>query len=254
MPVIRGNDVFTINGARIAKQGAAHLKEGMSPAEAAAKTKKNGMDEMIVAFEGPDGKPERLIIYGDNLDFSFRKSRTEPDVRLNGEPGMLVHFEDEPNGFLERMQRGLTDGFKDAMDSLAALAHKSVEGVAYAGAASFLGGTIWVAATKGAALGILKDAAIVLGPKIAMGIGATAAIGAGVLIVSAVVKAIASGGNETKMETIAEVVDDNPKKGIASKPAPALPTPTMAAPEAPASNASGTPGVNARPIRIRAGG
>src|SRR3989338_3232193 len=108
MPVIRGNDVLTINGVRIAKQGAAHLKEGVSPADAAEKTKSNGMDEMILAFEGPDGKPERLIIWGDQLDFTFRNQRVEPEIRLNGEVGMLVHFEDEKNGFMERTVRGIS--------------------------------------------------------------------------------------------------------------------------------------------------
>lgn len=250
MPVIRGNDVLTINGVRIAKQGAAHLKEGMGPAEAAEKTKANGMDEMILAFEGADGKPERLIIWGDQLDFRFRKQNVEPDIRLNGEQGMLVHFEDEPNGLGERLVRGISTGFKEAMESLANLAKKSVEGVAYAGAASFLGGTIWVVASKGAALSIMKDAAIVLGPKIAFGVGATALIGAGIILVTAIVKAATSGGNDTKMETIAGVIDDNPKKGIAAKP----PKQTTEAPaEAPAANTGTAPSVNARPLRVRSG-
>ena len=109
MPVIKGNDVLTINGVRIAKQGVAHLKPGVTSEQAAEKTKANGMDEMIIAFMGPDGKPEKLIVYGDNLDFSWRNSPNEPDVRLNGEPGMLVHFEDEPNGFGARFQRDLKE-------------------------------------------------------------------------------------------------------------------------------------------------
>lgn len=253
MPVIRGNDVLTINGVRIAKQGAAHLKEGMAPAEAAEKTKANGMDEMILTFEGADGKPERLIVWGDQLDFRFRNQRVEPDVRLNGEQGMIVHFEDEPNGMGERMVRGIGNGFREAMESLQNMAKKSVEGVAYAGAASFLGGTIWVVASKGAALSILKDAAIVLGPKIAMGVGATALIGAGIILVTAIIKAAAGEGNGTKMETIAAVIDDNPKKGIAvakpPKEEPAKPTQTM---EAPAAN-SPAPPVNARRIQVRSG-
>lgn len=253
MPVIRGNDVLTINGVRIAKQGAAHLKEGMSPAEAAEKTKANGKDEIILTFEGDDGKPERLIVWGDQLDFRFRKQNVEPDVRLNGQQGMIVHFEDEPNGMGERMVRGIGNGFREAMESLQAMAKKSVEGVAYAGAASFLGGTIWVVASKGAALSIMKDAAIVLGPKIAMGVGATALIGAGIILVTAIIKAAAGEGNGTKMETIAAVIDDNPKKGIASKPPkeePAKPTQTM---EAPAANSSAAP-VNSRRIQVRTGG
>ncbi len=253
MPVIRGNDVLTINGVRIAKQGAAHLKEDTTPAAAAEKTKANGMDEMILAFEGPDGKPERLIIWGDQLDFRFRKQNVEPDIRLNGEQGMMVHFEDEPNGIGERMVRGIGTGFKEAMESLANMAKKSVEGVAYAGAASFLGGTIWVVASKGAALEVMKSAAVVLGPKIAIGVGATALVGAGIILITAIVKAAAGGGNETKMETIAGVIDDNPKKGIAAKPLP-KPTQTMEAPtEAPAANTGTAPGVNARPLRVRSG-
>lgn len=260
MPVLRGNDVLTINGTHVPKQGGAHLKPGLSAHEAAEKTKNNGMDEMILAFEGEDGKPERVIVWADQLDFSFRAQRKEPEITLNGQKGMLVHFEDEKNGFGERTVRGISQGFKDAMDALSALANKSVQGVAYAGAASFLGGTIWVVASKGVALEVMKQAAIVLGPKIAMGVGATAAIGAGILIVASIVKAMAGPGNETKMETIAAVIDDNPTKGIASKPpqAPAAPKPTvgMTAPaaNAPASNTTGAAPVNARPIRVRTGG
>ncbi|WP_348246091.1 hypothetical protein, partial [Salmonella enterica] len=85
---------------------------------------------MILAFEGPDGKPERMIIWGDELDFRFRNQKVEPEIRLNGEAGMLVHFEDEPNGVAERLVRGISTGFKESMESLANLAKKSVEGVA----------------------------------------------------------------------------------------------------------------------------
>lgn len=251
MPAIRGNDVLTINGSRIPKQGMARLKPTVTSEEAGAKTKNNGKDEMILAFEGPDGKTERVLVYGDQLDFSFRRNNTEPDIQLNGRPGMIVHYEDEANGFWERTVRGLGDGFKDAASTLTDLARKSVNTAVYGGAASLLGGTIWVAATKGAAAIVIKDAAVILGPKLLMGIGGAAAVSAGIIIVASIIKAMAGRGNDSKMESIAGIIDENYRpttKPAASTADPAPATPVVA-PTTPR-RAANTPAPKT-PVRIR---
>jgi hypothetical protein len=218
MPVIRGNDVLTINGVQIAKQGAAHLRPGVTSDQAALATKNNGMDELILGFEGEDGKAERIIVYGRDLDLSFRALAGEPEIFLNGQRGMLIHFDDEMNATWQRFVRGVNNGFKDAMDVVSSMARKSVDATGYAGGAAFLGGSIWVVATKGAALPVIGQAAGFLAPKIAIGVGATALIGVGLIVASAMLKAIAGGKPDPRMETIAAVIDDNPAKGIAGKP------------------------------------
>jgi hypothetical protein len=218
MPVIRGNDVLTINGIQVAKQGAAHLRPGVTSDQAALATKNNGMDELILGFEGENGKAERIIVYGRDLDLSFRGRPGEPEIFLNGQRGMLIHFDDEMNAGGQRVIRGINNGFKEAMDVVSSMARKSVDATGLAGGAAFLGGSIWVIATKGAALPMIGQAAGFLAPKIAIGVGATALVGVGLIIASAVLKALAGGKPDPRMETIAAVIDDNPAKGIAGQP------------------------------------
>ncbi|MDB5099812.1 MAG: hypothetical protein JWM80_4233, partial [Cyanobacteria bacterium RYN_339] len=148
MPVIRGNDVITINGRRMNVQGMAHLRDNVTPEDAATKTKGNGMDEMIIGFRNKDGKAERVLVWGDHLDFKFRDRESQPEVRINGERGVMVHFDDEQNSFVEGAVNGVMTGIRNAFDAVETLAKNSIQGVALAGAASLVGGTIWVVASK----------------------------------------------------------------------------------------------------------
>lgn len=254
MPVIRGNDVVTINGARIAKQGMAHIKPGMTVEAAADKTKNNGMDEMIIGFMGADGKAERMIIYGDNLDFSFRKSKNEPDIRINGEPGILLAFDDEQVGFGERFGAGLRNGFREAADTIGMLAKKTIDNLPLFVGGTALGGTLLFTFAKGAAVEAVKNAIIYL-PKLPIIAGGALAVGAGVIIVSALIKAL-TGGQTHNSASIAAVIDDNPEKGIAGaanvKPTPQPQAPLPARPPVigaqPAANAPAVRPVNLRPL------
>ncbi|MEB3196430.1 MAG: hypothetical protein VKP62_04430 [Candidatus Sericytochromatia bacterium] len=223
MPVIRGNDVLTINGLPVAKQGVAPLRPGISPDQAALATKNNGLDELILAVRTPEGKRQRVVVYGRELDLSFRNQSGEPDIQLNGAPAMLLHFDDEMSTFTQRVVRGTAVGIKEAMDVLAAMARRSIEGAGYAGAAAFLGGTIWVVASGGAALEVIKSAAIVLAPKIAVGIGSTALVGMGLIVVAAALKALLGGAPDPRMETIAAIIDDQGERGSNEASPPAAP-------------------------------
>ncbi|MEB3329246.1 MAG: hypothetical protein VKQ33_08460 [Candidatus Sericytochromatia bacterium] len=218
MPVIRGNDVLTINGAQVAKQGLAYLRPGVTPDQAALATKNNGLDELILGFEGENGKTERVIVYGRDLDLSFRAHPGEPVILLNGRRGMLLHFDDEMNAGGQRVIRGINNGFRDAMDVVSSMARKSVDAAGLAGGAAFLGGSIWVIATKGAALPVIGQAAGFLAPKVALGVGATALVGVVLIVASAVLKALAGGKPDPRMETIAAVIDDSPGRGQAARP------------------------------------
>jgi hypothetical protein len=208
MTVIRGNEVLTINGVRVAKQGVAPLRRDITSDQAALVTKNNGMDELILGVKDDNGKTQRVIVYGRDLDMSFRHQREVPDIRINGRRATLIHYDDEMTGTSQRGVRGFTNGVRDAMDTITVVARRAVEGAGFAGAGAFIGGTIWVVASKGAALEIIKNAAIVLAPKIAVGIGATALFGMGVMVVSGLLKSLVGGPADPRMETIAAVIDD----------------------------------------------
>jgi hypothetical protein len=221
MTVIRGNEVLTINGVRVAKQGIAGLRRDITSDQAALVTKNNGMDELILGVKDDNGKTQRVIVYGRDLDMSFRHQREVPDIRINGRKAQIIHYDDEMVGTGQRGLRGFSIGVRDAMDSISVAARRAIEGAGFAGAGAFLGGTIWVVASKGAALEIIKNAAIVLAPKIAVGIGATALFGMGVMVVSGLLKALAGGPSDPRMETIAAVIDD--QADTAFQPAPERP-------------------------------
>lgn len=208
MTVIRGNEVLTINGVRIAKQGLAPLRQDITSDQAALVTKNNGLDELILGIRNEDGKTERVIVYGRDLDMSFRHKREVPDIRVNGRAARIIHYDDEMTAAGQRGARGFTLGVREAMDSITVAARRAIEGAGFAGAGAFIGGTIWVVASKGAALEIIKNAAIILAPKIAVGIGATALFGMGVMVVSGLLKALVGGPADPRMETIAAVIDD----------------------------------------------
>lgn len=221
MTVIRGNEVLTINGVRVAKQGIAGLRRDITSDQAALVTKNNGLDELILGVKDDSGKTQRVIVYGRDLDMSFRHQREVPDIRINGRKAQIIHYDDEMVGTGQRGLRGFSVGVRDAMDSISVAARRAIEGAGFAGAGAFLGGTIWVVASKGAALEIIKNAAIVLAPKIAVGIGATALFGMGVMVVSGLLKALAGGPSDPRMETIAAVIDDQSETAL--QPAPERP-------------------------------
>ena len=126
MPVLRGNDVVTINGGRLAPQGIGYLATNVTPAQAAEKTKANGMDEMILAVEGDNGGVEHVLVYGDQLDFSFRDKNAIPQITVNGKAATLLAFEDEANTGMERGWRGAKQGMSDAFDTMGSIAKKTM--------------------------------------------------------------------------------------------------------------------------------
>jgi hypothetical protein len=256
MTVIRGNDVITINGRRINVQGAAHLRDDVSPADAAAKTKGNGMDEMIIGLKGKDGKSERVLIWGDHLDFRFREREAQPEIKINGQRGVLIHYDDEQNTFVEGAVNGVVTGIRNAFDAVETLAKNSIQGVALAGAASLVGGTIWVAATKGAALEIIKTAIMTLGPGIATTAGMLSLSAVGLVVLAGAVKgAFGALQNPPKMETITGLINDQPQgQSQSNNPQPPLvppyrPTDADRRVRPTANNANVQRAINALPTR-----
>ncbi|GEM_PF-4840610 len=211
----RGYDSVSINGRSLAYQGLARLKSGTDAPAAAEKTKENGFDEMLVSVVTPSGESERLLIYANRLDFSFKKRNVVPDLRINGQPAVLLHYEDEANGFWERALRGVGLGFKDAFEAVATMARRSVEGIVITGTVAMAGGTALIAMRGG------SEAVSLILPIIRSVASNLLFIGSGVVVVgsmlialSGIVRAIASGPAQSKMGTIASVIDDDPTKGL----------------------------------------
>jgi hypothetical protein len=245
MPAIGVNDQLLINGKRVTFQGIARIKEASNgnattiQTDVAAKaTKLNGLDEMIFAFRGADGKVERIIIWGDQLDFTFRERQAPPEITLNGERGTLIHFDDEQSSFVEGAVFGILGGFKSAFDAIEAIAKRSIVGAALAGAAAAVGGTIWVVASGGTALPQIISAVGFLGPQVAAGVGVISLAALGLILLCGLVKGAATAlGTPPKFETIAAIISDQPERLQAPPvipPAPQLPAPQLPAPQLPA--------------------
>jgi hypothetical protein len=238
MPAISSNDVnvITINGKRLNAQGVARLKESVSSEDAATKLKGAGFDEMIFSTTGPDGKPERLVAWGDTLDFSFRNKRSIPNVTVDGNPASMIAFSNEPVTLWRGTLRGVVDGIKNAFDAIEGMAKNSIAGVAVASGAAMLGSTVWVVASRGAALDLIKTAVLTFGPGLASAVGALSFGAIGLVIIAGAVKGGMTALNgQPKMEAIAGVIDDRP---------PALPGAAAATPA--------TPATPAEPLKLEA--
>ena len=157
MPPI-GQNVITINGKAIKAQGIARIRDGVTTDDAAAKARTAGEDEMIVSYNDADGNKQRLLVWGDHMNFSFRHKESEPDVQVNGTKAMIVSFDDEPNTIWEGAMAGMIQGVKDSCDAISTMAKASIQGVAVTSGAALLGGSIWAAASGGTATQFIMGA------------------------------------------------------------------------------------------------
>lgn len=213
--------VLTIDGRRITYQGIARMRANMNVEDAAKATAGNGQDEMIVTVRGADGRAQRVVVWGDQLDFAYRKNAQRPVVMLDGRAAMIVHAEDEQVGLTERIGGGLTSGLRNGLDALADLARKALaEAPTQAGmaAAGMIGLTLFA---KEAAVQAVKNGVIVLGPALVKILGAGALGAAALIALAATFKAMV-GREAPKLGTIAGIIDDEaPLPG----PATGLPRP-----------------------------
>lgn len=244
MPVIQGNgrDVISINGRQVAYQGIGHVRKEMATETAVEKTKGNGLDEYYLNVEDEKGQTQRVIVYGDHLDFSFRSKKTEPTVMVNGKAAKLVAFEDEQTTFWQGMIQGAKRGIIDAFESLGDLGKRIMGGVAAAGALTLAGGTALMVMSKLGMVGGAGFSAVIgsLAGPISYGTLTVAAAGIGIIALAGAVKGGAAAlTNKPHMETIAavtqEAVQFNPQKpGAANQnPTPVTPAPQQPAPQKP---------------------
>jgi len=194
----------TINGVSLGYQGRGTVRRDLTTEKAAAALRNNGLDEIILSYKNDKGQTERAVVWGDRLDLSFRKGKTEPVVTIDGRPAKIVHFDNEATTFGEGALRGAAEGYRDAFDTLSDVGKKTLKSLAIGTGAVMTGGVV-LAAAKG-------TASIVAGAAIAkpVAIGAVT-VGAIAVVVVGAAGALKGGfgaeSNLPKTETIASVID-----------------------------------------------
>lgn len=213
MPVISGNgqDVIRINGKNVHYQGIAHVRRDMPLHTAVGTTKENGLDEYYVNVQDDQGKTQRIVVYGDRLDFAFRGTRREPMVEINGRQGKLVAYENERTSFVEGIIEGAKASLGEAFATVSQLAKTTLGNVVGAGALTMAGGATLLAIAKPLGL-ITKGFGAVLA-TMAQPITLTAlAVAGGSILLIALAGAIRGGSaamtNHPRMETIATITGE----------------------------------------------
>ncbi|HEY9766082.1 MAG TPA: hypothetical protein V6C82_06940 [Chroococcales cyanobacterium] len=210
MPNIdNGNHSIKINGNQLQVQGFARLRKDIPTDVAAEKTRNNGVDEVIVEYQNEKGETERAIAWGDKLDFSFTKSKAQPQVTVDGRPARIRSYENEATSFGEGALRGVKDGYKDAFQAVGNAGKQLISNLPIAAGATFVGGTAAVVAAKTVGIVAVKAAFAAMAPAVGTGaawIGGAAIVGIGVA--GALRGGFEAAGKEAKMETIAAVTED----------------------------------------------
>ncbi|HEY9855903.1 MAG TPA: hypothetical protein V6D05_09220 [Stenomitos sp.] len=213
MPVIsgNGNDVIRINGKNVQYQGIGHVRKDMALNAAVAATKDNGLDEYYINVQDDQGKTQRIVVYGDRLDFAFRNTKKEPIVEINGRQGKLVAFENERTTFVEGVVEGAKASLGDAFATLSQLAKTTMGNIVGAGALTMAGGATLLALAK--PLGFVSKGfgAVLAGMAQPITLGALGVAALSILLI-ALSGAIRGGSaaltNHARMETIAGVTGE----------------------------------------------
>lgn len=251
MPVISGNgqDVIRINGKSVQFQGIAHVRKDMPLHTAVGTTKENGLDEYYVNVKDDQGKTQRIVVYGDRLDFAFRGTKREPMVEINGRQGKLVAYENERTSFAEGIVEGAKASLGEAFATVSQLAKTTLGNVVGAGALTMAGGATMLAVAKSLGLVTKGFGAVLATMAQPITLGALAIAGASILLI-ALAGAIRGGSaamtNHPRMESIATITGEanqldaqhpyDPStegpKDVPQAPVPQRPTPPATTPPA----------------------
>lgn len=260
MPVITGNgsDIVQINGNTVKYQGIAHVKKTMMTEVAAEKVKSNGLQEYFINAKDDLGQTQRILVYGDRLDFKFRSSKDAPSVTINGRKATLVSFDDEPTGFVQGVLDGLSKGLSDALDTIGGSSRSVISNIALAGAAAVAGTTALTFFGHTLGIGAALSAAVTPITAGMLGIAGAAAV---LVAFTVMLKGgFSAMGKKPNMETIAAVTEEanqlNAQQPVSQSqvtprpvpaPAPFAPLPPAPLPPAPVPPAPVSP-VGPRPL------
>lgn len=226
-PAIASTPIVVVNNKQVSYQGIGHLRDDVATADAADKTKGNGLDEYILVDKNAQNKDERVLVYGDKLDFSFQKKNSVPKVTVDGRAATMVYSHHEVHGFFDGFANGLVDGFKKGFENASSTGSRLLEGIALTGGATFVGGSIFTIATHGVGLESMMSAVTTLGPTVATGTGLALAAGFGFIVLGTAFKdAFAALQNKPDTSAIAGLTTEaNPNAALLPKPQPPANTP-----------------------------
>ena len=254
-----GSDLVMINGRQIRYQGIGHIKKDVSTAQAVEKTATDGYKKYFL--ESAD-KKERLVVYGDRLDFSFKSKQTVPIVMVNGKAFNLAAHDDQDSSWVEGFFNGGKQGIAQAGGATVEAAKQVISQVGVAGSLAVFGGTglvLWKGVDAKAITGTIGALAV---PAMKI-IGVIVALGTVIAGLAGGLKGAAEvGARKQDTKNIAGIIDgsldgENPDPGgQASVPAtqeptaPPVQTPAPAPVVVPPAQAPATPGsgYNIQPV------
>ncbi len=210
-----GSDIVMINGRQIRYQGIGNIKKDVSTAAAVEKTAADGYKKYFL--ESPDHK-NRVVVYGDRLDFSFLAKQTVPIVMVNGQPYKLVAQDEQDSSWFEGFMTGAKQGIGQAGAATVEAAKQVISQIGVAGTLAVAGGTTF-ALIKGIEARVITGTAAALAIPALKIVGAIVALGIVVAGVAGGIKGAAeAGARKHDTKAIAGIVDptlegDNPDPG-----------------------------------------
>ena len=169
-----GSDILMVNGRQIAYQGIGRIRKDINVSQAVAATATDGYKKYFL--ESMDHK-ERIVVYGDRLDFGFESRDRVPQVVLNGEKYLMAAFDNQPTGIVEGFLTGAKTGLSGAAGATVD-ASKTIIGQVGVGTAVALTAGTGYALVRGVGTEVVTKGVGSMGVLALKIIGAVVAVGA----------------------------------------------------------------------------
>jgi len=234
-----GSDIVMMNGRQVRYQGIGRIKKDVTTASAVEKTATDGYKKYFL--ESADRK-DRLVIYGDQMDFSFLSKQMVPTVIVNGLSYTMVAHDNQDSSWMEGFINGAKGGIAQAGAATVDAAKQVISQIGVAGTLAVAGGAafvLWKGVEATAITGAIGALAI---PALKI-IGAIVAIGIVVAGIAGGIKGAAEvGAKKHDTKAIASIID-TAQSGDNTEPGSAAPQPPAStAPAIPAEPPAATPG------------
>ncbi len=168
-----GSDILMVNGHQVRYQGIGSIRPDITTAQAVQSTANDGYQKYFL--ESPDHQ-NRIVVWGDKLDFSFEHRESVPQVTVDGQPYVMAAHDDEATSVMTGFIRGVGHGIASAADATLGSAKGIIGSIAAVGAVGLAGGTtlalvrgVGADAIAGTATGLAVPALEVVGSAILLG-------------------------------------------------------------------------------------
>lgn len=199
-----GSDILMVNGRQIAYQGIGRIRRDINVSQAVAATATDGYKKYFL--ESMDRK-ERIVVYGDRLDFSFEKRDRVPQVIVNGETYLMAAFDNQPTSLAEGFMAGAKAGLSGAAGATVD-ASKTIIGQVGVGTAVTLTAGTGYALYKGVSTAAVGQSVTRMGAPALKIIGTVVAIGAVVAGVAGGIKGASDAANRRHdLKQIASILE-----------------------------------------------